>query len=109
MKKVPEPVVELVNHLRSTGTGEAKLELLEQIGRECGSNRDIFMHEVSKQMAQWPATIAKIKKFTGADTPDYQQQAPVSTFAESSVTDANVEPPANFSPETKDEPKSKKK
>lgn len=68
-KKVPQPVVELVEHLRSTGTGQAKLDLIEKIGIECKGNKDVFLHEVNKQLAHWPITVGKINSFVGVVTP----------------------------------------
>ena len=67
MVKIPEPVQELLKHLRSTGTGENKLAIIEQIGIETKGNKEVFLHEVNKQLSTSPATLAKMYKFIGVE------------------------------------------
>lgn len=55
-------VKELIRHLRSTGTGEAKLEQLLKLGHSCGCLDD-FVAEAEKVVP--PGTMTKINKWIG--------------------------------------------
>lgn len=64
-KCLPE-VVDLVNHLRSTGTGQSKLDQLLEIGCQTGS-LDTFLEYAKANVSS--GTFDKINKYWGAKTP----------------------------------------
>jgi hypothetical protein len=60
MKPCPPQVLELVEHLRHSGTGEAKLKKLVEIG-STSSGAEEFLAEADKVLS--PVTMAKVRAY----------------------------------------------
>lgn len=78
MKECPQPVLDLVEHLRSTGTGKSKLEIIKQLGAE-SEGADDFLEKATKAIPE--GTMKKIKEYIGSlhsevGTSEVQQETP---------------------------------
>lgn len=63
MAKCPQPVLDLIEHLKSTGTGKEKLAALEKLGGQV-KNPEQFIEQASKVI---PAgTMNKIREYLAA-------------------------------------------
>ena len=65
-------IVELVNHLKGTGTGAGKQVALLEIGSRTKDNVDAFIEQAKGVVS--PATMDKINDFLGTNKPQPKQQ-----------------------------------
>lgn len=60
MKKCPEAVEQLIEYLKSTGTGKSKLKALNELGCKCKDSEE-FIAKMSSVVPE--GTVAKINEF----------------------------------------------
>lgn len=65
-------IVELVNHLKGTGTGTAKQLALLEIGSRTKDNVDAFIEQAKGVVS--PTTMDKVNDFFGTNKPQPKQQ-----------------------------------
>lgn len=63
MKEIPQPVLDLVEHLRSTGTGATKLQALLDLGARIETAEE-FLAEVHRVIPE--GTLKKLKTYVEA-------------------------------------------
>jgi hypothetical protein len=77
MSKTHPDVLNLLEHLKDSGTGQSKLDALRAIGDKCGADKEKFLVLAAKEMPQ--GTMEKISAYVAAKTGD---KPPAKEFVE---------------------------
>lgn len=94
-------VLELIEHLKASGTGKAKLVALEKLGCECPDAKE-FLERAKKVVPE--GTMKKIMAYVAADTPTLVVAPPAPKTPETPVvTPPTPEAKTNDNPEGKKE------
>lgn len=104
MSKCPQPVLELIAHLKSTGTGESKLAALEKLGSQTKSPEQ-FLAQADKVVPT--GTMKKIREYVTAkgETPPPVPPPPAAPVATETDSAKAPEPKAKKTDTNADEDK----